>query len=144
MPANNSSSDLGNEANGGDNQDDLPPILNSPETSNLPPKLPPTDYPISRSELWVRYEGFWGLDLGFTVTMRFDQGPPIELSFKEPINLKFPCEPGLHVLEVKLGWRAVRVYQLQITESGVYAADLDYNSAWGNFSKTIYLSRLGT
>ena len=143
MPANNSSSDLGNEVNGGDNQDDLPPILNSPETSNLPPKIPPADNPISSSELWVRYEGFWGLDVGFTVTMRFDQGPPIELSFKEPINLKFPCEPGLHVLEVKLGWRAVRVYQLQITESGVYAADLDYNSAWGNFSETIYLSRLG-
>ncbi|HCU87134.1 MAG TPA: hypothetical protein DGP39_06355 [Verrucomicrobiales bacterium] len=75
--------------------------------------------------------------------MRFDQGPPIELSFKEPINLRFPCEPGLHVLEVKLGWRAARAYQLQITEPGVYAADLDYNSAWGNFSETIYLSRLG-
>ena len=51
MPPNNSSSDLDNEANGGDNQDGLPPILNSPETSNLPPKLPPTDNLISSTEL---------------------------------------------------------------------------------------------
>jgi hypothetical protein len=124
-------------------EDALPPILFSPKVDDLPPVLETPIVQNSACTLWVRYEGFWGLDIGFTVKIRFNQCQEVEMSFKEPINLNYQCEPGIHTLQVKLGFRAVRVYQFQIIEPGVYAADLDYNSAWGNFSKEIYLSKVG-
>jgi hypothetical protein len=131
-----------NQPKNGD-EDTLPPILDSSKVENLPPVLETPKVQNNACTLWVKYEGFWGLDVGFKVKIRLDHGQETEMSFKEPINLNYQCEPGTHTLQVKLGFRVARVYQLQIAEPGTYVAKLDYNSAWGNFSKVIHLTKVG-